>query len=83
MQKLRYERMRLVVGDNEIKVFNLDDGSLITILESVTNETMEECVSSITELLSYMGVKFRLNDDYYYKNYGKRLIPVIRSEVAK
>lgn len=81
MNNLRYKRMKLVVGDNEIKVFNPEDGSLITILNSVTNETMEECVRGITEMLSYMGVKFSLNDDYYYRNYGKRLIPVIRSSV--
>lgn len=78
MNKLMYEKMRLVVGNNELKVFNMEDGSLITILDSVTNENMEECISSITELLCVMGVKFRINDDYFYKKHGRRLIPTIR-----
>lgn len=77
MSGLLYKKVKLVVGDNEIKVFNMENGKFITTL-NVKNEVMQECIFSITELLSAMDVKFRLNDDFFYKKYGRRLIPAIR-----
>lgn len=72
---LKYKKMRLIAGKDEIRVINMDDESFITTLDSMTDETMEECFSSITEMLSCLGVEFEFNDDYFYSNYGRRLIP--------
>lgn len=67
---IKYKNITLIVGNNEVKVLNKEDGSLIYINKHVTNETMQEHISVMTELLSSMKVKFTLNDDYYYKNNG-------------
>ena len=78
---IKYKNITLIVGNNEVKVLNKEDGSLIYINKHVTNETMQEHISVMTELLSSMKVKFTLNDDYYYKNNGVRLMPTIRLSI--
>lgn len=78
MNKLRYKNIRLVVKENRVEVINKENNELIYISRHSTDENMQECIESMTELLSCMGVKFSLNDNYYYKKYGKRLIPAIR-----
>lgn len=78
MNKLRYKNVRLIVKENRVEVINKENNELIYISRHSTDENMQECIESMTELLSCMGVKFSLNDNYYYKKYNKRIIPAIR-----
>ncbi|MDU4843984.1 MULTISPECIES: hypothetical protein [Clostridia] len=78
MNRIQYRKVKLVVGDNEIKVYNKENMELIHILRHMTNETMQEHIYCITELLASIGVKFTLDDNYFYEKYGLRLVPAIR-----